>query len=49
MPLFTCPWQNGDFSAMSARSRENAIELLDEVRSCKDVGGEGQGREREEG
>ena len=31
MPLFICRWQNGDFSAVSARSRTEAIELLDEV------------------
>jgi hypothetical protein len=31
MPLFICRWQNGDFSAVHARSREDAIILLDEV------------------
>ena len=31
MPLFICRWQNSDFSAASARSREEAIELLAEV------------------
>jgi hypothetical protein len=31
MPLFVCRWQNGDFSAASARSREEAVELLAEV------------------
>lgn len=31
MPLFICRWQNGDFSAVSASSREEAVELLDEV------------------
>jgi hypothetical protein len=31
MPMFICRWQNGDFSAVSAASREEAIELLDEV------------------
>ena len=31
MPLFICRWQNGDFSAVSASSRDEAIELLDEV------------------
>jgi hypothetical protein len=31
MPLFICRWQNGDFSAVSASSREEAMELLDEV------------------
>ena len=31
MPLFICRWQNGDFSAVSAASREDAMELLDEV------------------
>ena len=31
MPIFICRWQNGDFSAASARSREEAIRLLAEV------------------
>jgi len=31
MPLYICRWQNGDFSAVHARSREHAIMLLDEV------------------
>jgi hypothetical protein len=31
MPVFVCRWQNGDFAAASARSREEAIELLAEV------------------
>ena len=31
MPLFICRWQKGDFSAVSAASREEAMELLDEV------------------
>jgi hypothetical protein len=31
MPLFICRWQNGDFSAVSASSKIDAIELLDEV------------------
>jgi hypothetical protein len=31
MPLFVCRWQNGDFSAASARSREEAVELFAEV------------------
>ena len=31
MPLYICRWQNGDFSAVSASSRSEAIELLDEV------------------
>ncbi|HZQ22292.1 MAG TPA: hypothetical protein VFA89_05780 [Terriglobales bacterium] len=31
MPVFICRWQNGDFSAASAESREEAIELLTEV------------------
>lgn len=31
MPLFICRWQNGDFSAVSARSRAEAEDLLDEV------------------
>jgi hypothetical protein len=30
MPLFSCRWQNGDFSAVSASSREEDMELLDE-------------------
>ena len=31
MPLFVCRWQNGDFSAANARSKEEAVELLAEV------------------
>src|SRR5258708_22698890 len=31
MPLFICRWQDGDFSAVSAASRDEAVELLDEV------------------
>jgi hypothetical protein len=31
MPLFICRWQNGDFSAVFAVSKERAIEMLDEV------------------
>jgi hypothetical protein len=31
MPLFICRWQNGDFSAVSAASKTEAIGLLDEV------------------
>jgi hypothetical protein len=31
MPLYICRWQNGDFSAVSAASKKDAIELLDEV------------------
>lgn len=31
MPVFVCRWQNGDFSAVSAPSREEAVELLAEV------------------
>jgi hypothetical protein len=31
MPLYICRWQNGDFSAVNASSRAEAIELLDEV------------------
>ena len=31
MPVYICRWQNGDFSAVSASSRAEAIELLDEV------------------
>src|SRR6266566_2513577 len=31
MPLFICRWQNGDFSAVSAASRAEAMELLDQV------------------
>jgi hypothetical protein len=31
MPLFICRWQNGDFSAVSASSKKDAIEQLDEV------------------
>jgi hypothetical protein len=31
MPLFICRWPDGDFSAVSAASRDEAMELLDEV------------------
>jgi len=31
MPIFICRWQNGDFSAVFAPSRGEAMELLDEV------------------
>jgi hypothetical protein len=31
MPVFVCRWGNGDFSAVSAISREEAVELLAEV------------------
>ena len=31
MPLFICRWQNGDFSAVSAATKTDAIQLLDEV------------------
>lgn len=31
MPLFICRWQDGDFSAVSAASRDEAMELLDEL------------------
>jgi hypothetical protein len=31
MPLYICRWQNGDFSAVSASSKKDAIALLDEV------------------
>jgi hypothetical protein len=31
VPLYICRWQNGDFSAVSAASKEDAIILLDEV------------------
>jgi len=31
MPLYICRWQDGSFSAVSAHSREYAIELLAEI------------------
>ena len=31
MSVFICRWQNGDFSAVSAASRDEAMRLLDEV------------------
>jgi hypothetical protein len=31
MPIYICRWQNGDFSAVSAASKPDAIALLDEV------------------
>jgi hypothetical protein len=36
MSLFICRWQNGDFSAVSAGSREEAIILLDEVGNAEE-------------
>jgi hypothetical protein len=41
MPLFICRWQNGDFSAASAQSREEAVELLEEMLPVK-LGGFGE-------
>ncbi|HTZ96701.1 MAG TPA: hypothetical protein VMB18_09905 [Terriglobales bacterium] len=35
MSLFVCRWQNGDFSAVSAGSRDEAIELLAEIGNAK--------------
>ena len=35
MPFYICRWQNGDFSAVSASSRPEAIELLDEVENAE--------------
>jgi hypothetical protein len=35
MPLYICRWQNGNVSAVSARSREDAIVLLDEIGSAE--------------
>jgi len=31
MPVFMCRWPNGDFSFVSARSKSEAIETLDEI------------------
>lgn len=31
MPVFVCRWPNGDFSAVGATSKEEAVELLAEV------------------
>lgn len=36
MPLFVCRWESGDFSAVSAPSKEAAIEQLDEVANAED-------------
>jgi hypothetical protein len=36
MPLFICRWQNGDFSAVGASSKEVAIDLLDEVANAEE-------------
>jgi hypothetical protein len=36
MPLFICRWQNGGFSAVSAKSRDDAIILLDEVGNAEE-------------
>jgi hypothetical protein len=35
MPLHICRWQNGDFSAVSAASRKDAIAPLDEVENAE--------------
>ena len=31
MPVFSCRWPNGDLSFASARNKEDAVDLLDEV------------------
>ncbi len=31
MPVFMCRWPNGDFSFVSARSKSEAVETLDEI------------------
>jgi hypothetical protein len=33
MPLYIHKWENGDFSVVNAKSRKEALELLDEVDS----------------
>jgi hypothetical protein len=30
MRLYICRWENGDFSVVPAKSKEHAIEMLDE-------------------
>jgi len=35
MPVFMCRWPNGDFSFVSARSKSEAIETLDEVANAE--------------
>ena len=31
MPLYLCRWENGDFSIVQARSKDHALEMLDEI------------------
>ncbi len=35
MPVFMCRWPNGDFSFVSARSKSEAIETLDEIANAE--------------
>jgi hypothetical protein len=31
MPLYLCRWENGDFSIIQAKSKDHALEMLDEI------------------
>jgi hypothetical protein len=31
MPLYLCRWENGDFSIVQAKSKDHALEMLDEI------------------
>lgn len=35
MALYVCRWENGDFSVVQAKSKEHAIEMLDEVANAE--------------
>jgi len=35
MPLYICRWQNGDFSVVEAKNKEDAIEMLDEAANAE--------------
>src|SRR3972149_6680431 len=35
MGLYLCRWENGDFSVVQAKSKEHAIEMLDEVANAE--------------
>ncbi len=35
MPLYVCRWENGDFSVVQARSKDDALEMLDEVANAE--------------
>ncbi len=35
MPVYVCRWENGDFSVVQARSKDDALEMLDEVANAE--------------